>query len=222
MASEEETHVSPGPASGSKPRRERISQACEACRTQKARCRPSDVPGTCEKCLKAKKKCVPHIPKTSSSIGKGKRRSLAKMESRIEALYQLLHKASPEDQQRFHEAESSLNAIQDLSEDEEVPHQPSVHSRNSYSGPSSITQASGPSPQDPTAATAALASEWQAKATAGRPPSFHFSTNNISADSSLPMSDRLAAMLITALGWPHFSQKEVLPRKPQLILLLSY
>ncbi|KAK1240363.1 hypothetical protein MKX07_004391 [Trichoderma sp. CBMAI-0711] len=45
-------------ASGDNLPRKRVLAACEACRDNKIRCRPSDKPGVCRKCLASKRECI--------------------------------------------------------------------------------------------------------------------------------------------------------------------
>ncbi|KAB8336827.1 hypothetical protein FH972_021136 [Carpinus fangiana] len=213
--------IGPSASGAPKPKRERVSQACEACRQQKARCRPSAVPGTCEKCLKASKQCIPHIPKTASAIGKGKRRSLAKMESRIEALYKLLDSASPDAQARLREAERALNGADGTSDDDDdgpsppPALEPFEDMYNSPAGISGRSQTTA-SHHDSSGTAAALAEEWQSKALGGRPPRFPTAQNL--DGMNVGGGERLAGRLIIALEWPFMTHKEEQLRNFSMLL----
>jgi len=59
----------------------RAAQACQNCRAQKGRCAPSSRPGTCERCLRLKKQCHPHIPKAHSERGVNRARNTLSKDS---------------------------------------------------------------------------------------------------------------------------------------------
>ncbi|KAF2848072.1 hypothetical protein T440DRAFT_429272 [Plenodomus tracheiphilus IPT5] len=72
-------------------KRTRISQACQHCRSLKARCIPSDQPGTCQKCLASKRPCQwsEQQPRAKRTRTGGTSR-ISQMEQKIDGLVALL------------------------------------------------------------------------------------------------------------------------------------